>query len=181
MNLFASQQFRSFWWLLPFSLNNFSWIWKLHKLLKLFCSFTNIWSLFGIWINSILYTAMPSMGQNKGTMTLTERFAHDEALWKHCKKIYKPKKQTTKNVHLKKKLTKCKHCDSFLVLRFTWSIFAKSEKRENFRTWSVIFWKMSLPSTDNMGGRSAASCGRHPQRSIFYEWKSGLGLQLIKG
>lgn len=39
---------------------------------------------------------MPSMGQNKGTLTLTERFAHDEALWKHCKKIYKQKKQTTK-------------------------------------------------------------------------------------
>ena len=62
---------------------------------------------------------MPSIGKNKGTMTLTERFAHDEALSKHCKKIYKQKKQTTKSVHLKKKLTKCKHCDLFLVLRFT--------------------------------------------------------------
>lgn len=58
---------------------------------------------------------MPSMGQNKGTMTLTERFAHDEALWKHCKKIYKPKKANNK------KRTPKEEIDEMQTLRFIFS------------------------------------------------------------
>ena len=58
---------------------------------------------------------MPSIGKNKGTMTLTERFAHDETLWKHCKKIYKQKEQTTK------KRTPKREIDEMKTLRFIFS------------------------------------------------------------